>query len=210
MAAYYCALPAVSRTLTDALHDSKKFVDSIKEDPCAVLEAAARLHHRILFREALIWAVGNFTNPEFRHLSDRRLRQIAKCAYGEIATKDSSSTSRIIDLAVFGIGDHYSWSDELVAGFTAPNADINWDAQSQALSIRPPLNLPTIFRTTVSSNELRFNVSIEQLYLLAVLKNNLVLDRNQRVAGEGGEEDYFLSGEIEDEDLPWDLTEMDW
>ena len=44
----------------------------------------------------------------------------------------------------------------------------------------------------------------------AVPKKNLLLDREGREAGAGDWEDYFFCAEIEDDDLPWDITEVDW
>ena len=44
----------------------------------------------------------------------------------------------------------------------------------------------------------------------AVLKKNLLFGREGREAGVGDWEDYFFCAEIEDDDLPWDITEVDW
>jgi hypothetical protein len=113
LATYYCALPAVSRTLSNALHNSQDFIKEIPGNPCSVFEAAAKLRHEVLFREALIWVVGRWTQPHFTELADRRLRQVAKYAYGEVATMVSRSTNRIIDLALLATGPNY-WSSDLL------------------------------------------------------------------------------------------------
>ena len=102
LASYYCALPAVSRTLANAFHDSQGFIDTIAHNPCPVFEAAAKLRHKVLFREALIWVVGPFQKPRFENLSDRRLRQVARCVYGEIATIVSRSAGKFLA----GLGGH--------------------------------------------------------------------------------------------------------
>jgi len=101
MADYYWMLPIVSHTLSNALLNSQEsFIKEIKTDPCAVFEAAAKLRHKVLFREALVWVVSDWRHPAFKEeggLSNPRLRQVARCVYGEIAIMVSRSTSKILD-----------------------------------------------------------------------------------------------------------------
>jgi hypothetical protein len=43
-----------------------------------------------------------------------------------------------------------------------------------------------------------------------LLKNNLSRDKSGDKTGDGIFLDFFLCFEIEDEDLPWDATQVDW
>jgi hypothetical protein len=74
------------------------------------------------------------------------------------------------------------------------------------------INFPSFFRRIFERDDLPLDVSMSDLNIPGLLRNNLVLDRSPRSPGETDEEDeeYFLCGEIEDEDLPWDLEEVDW
>jgi hypothetical protein len=212
MADYYRMLPIVSHTLSNALLDSQKFMKQINTDPCAVFEAAAKLRHKVLFREALVWVVADWKFPAFKEgeLSNPRLRQVARCAYGEIATMVSRSTSKILD-AFLAVG----CTDFLVSfGMVVIDSqeEEHWNADLLYLSDRSPLSLPKFFRNIANNEFVPYETSIDpdSLYLSDLLRNNLVLDQAGRVAGEGDEKDCFLCAKIEDEDLPWDPEEHDW
>jgi hypothetical protein len=210
MADYYRMLPIVSHTLSNALLDSQEFIKQIKTDPCAVFEAAANLRHKVLFREALVWVVADWTLPAFKEgeLFNPRLRQVARCVYGEIATMVSRSTSKILD--GFLNAGCTEWLEIFGKGVIDPQEEENWDACDMYLSDRLPLKLPRFFRNIVNNDGLPSDVSIDPLYLFDLLRNNLVLDQAGRVAGEGDEKDCFLCAKVEDEDLPWDPEEHDW
>lgn len=70
---------------------------------------------------------------------------------------------------------------------------------SQCLSITEPS--PT--------GEAKMGTPFFKDYLKYVLKNKLVLIPGA-VADEGHWADHFLCGEIEDDELPWDLDQEDW
>ncbi len=207
---YYCVLPIVSRTLDGALLESPEFVHNIKKDPCTVFETAAKLRNKVLFREALIWVVGPWTSPNFKNLSDPRLRQVARCVYGEIATKVSNSSGRIMD-GFIGSGNDI-WSENFHNGIYAPQEPLTLGGSY--LRGRPRLSFPCFFRNidTCSGHLMPRNFFDDDLELSELLKNNLVLNRLELRSGDEDEEeaDYFLCAEIEDEDLPWDITELDW
>jgi hypothetical protein len=160
-----------------------------------------KLRHKVLFRESLIWVVGRWTSPHFTGLSDRRLRQVGKSAYGEISTMVSRSTSRTIDLALIANGPNY-WSSDLEGGILFPNQEERWEPEVDCLSDRPALNLPKFFGKIVDTNELPYDVDISDLYLTELLENNLMLAGQCKVAGKDDVDDYFLCANIEDEDLP--------
>jgi hypothetical protein len=210
MADYYRMLPIVSHTLSNALLDSQEFIKQIKTDPCAVFEAAAKLRHKVLFREALVWVVADWKSPAFKDEGalNSRLRQIARCAYGEIAIMVSRSTSKIFD-AFLAVGCT-EWLESFSKGVIDPQEEEYWNRNELYLSQRPALSLPKFFRNIDYGDDLPDDGSTDPLYLSELLWNNLVLGLAGRVAGMGDEEDCFLCAKIDDEDLPWDPEEHDW
>jgi hypothetical protein len=208
IADYYRALPIVSRTLSYALHDSQAFIRSIKCDPRRVFEAAAKLRHKVLFKDALVWVVGNWRYPAFKELSDRKLRQVARCAYGEIATKVASSSSSIF--IGFTAVDDEIWPESFRNSICEPQE--TWRVIREYLAYTEQINFPSFFHRIFEREDLPLDVSMSDLNIPGLLRNNLVLDRSPRSPGEsdGEDEEYFLCAEIEDEDLPWDLEEFDW
>jgi hypothetical protein len=142
IADYYRAFPIVSRTLSYALHDSQAFIHSIKCDPRTVFEAAAKLRHKVLFKDALVWVVGNWRYPAFKELSDRKLRQVARCAYGEIATKVASSGSSIF--IGFTAVDDEIWSESFRNSICEPQE--TWSVIRECLFYQEQINFPSFFR----------------------------------------------------------------
>jgi hypothetical protein len=211
MADYYRMLPIVSHTLSNAILDSQGFIKQIKSDPCVIFEAAAKLRHKVLFREALVWVVADWRLPAFKEeggLFNPRLRQVARCIYGEIATMVSRSTSKILD--AFLTAGCTEWLESFSMGVIYPQQEEHWSTDQLYLSERPALSLPKFFQNIVNNDGLPDDVDIDPLYLSGLLRNNLVLDQAGRVAGEGSERECFLCAKIEDEDLPWDPEEHDW
>lgn len=209
LATYYCVLPAVSGTLLNALHESQEFTDSIHSNPCAIFEAAAKLRHKVLFREALIWVVGIWTQPQIAGLSDRRLRHLAQNVYGEIFTMVFKATSRIIDVGLLARGPSH-WLTKVRDGIRSSNHEEQWKAEELDLCARPQLNLPNFFRNIADMDDLPGGFEVDDLCLTDLLMNNLVLDGKWLIPGEDSVEDYFLCAAIKDEDLPWNLEEIDW
>ncbi|KAH9215140.1 hypothetical protein DL95DRAFT_461401 [Leptodontidium sp. 2 PMI_412] len=87
MADYYCALPSLSQTLYSSMLRSPSFVGEIRHRSLDLFVAAAKVRNALLFREALIWIVGPYNDPEFQQLEDRSLRSIAKSVHGELSTR---------------------------------------------------------------------------------------------------------------------------
>jgi hypothetical protein len=209
LATYYCALPAVLGTLLNALHDSPDFTDSIHSNPCAIFEAAAKLRHKVLFREVLIWVVGNWTQLQISGLSDRRLRYLAQNVYGEISTMVSKATGIIIDVGLLASGLSH-WLTKVRDGIRSSNHEVRWKEKELDLCSRPQLNLPKFVRNIADMDDVPGGFEVEDLCLTDSFMNNLVLDGKWLIAGEDSVEDYFLCAAIKDEDLPWDLDETDW
>ncbi len=73
------------------------------------------------------------------------------------------------------------------------------------------INFPSFFRRIFERDHLLLDISMSDLKIPGLLRNNLMLGRSPRSPGEsdGEDEEYFLCAEIEDEDPPWDIEEVD-
>jgi hypothetical protein len=216
LADYYRALPVVSRTLSDALLDSRTFVNQMQVDePYLICESAARLHHKVLFRDALIWVVGRWQVPLTTEVSDRKLRQIAECAHGKIAT----SVSKILGKIMLGFCAYGSetWSFKFRKSICGPqlNDGPNLYVQADTIDFEAAgmYNCPQFFRNILTKNDWRRRVKMEGLGIEELLENHLVLDQRNLAPGVVSDnltEYYFLCATVADDDLPWHPEEIDW
>jgi hypothetical protein len=80
LADYYCMLPVLSASLSGVIHNNCDFLSEIQ--PCAILllPIAVKLRHATLFRECLIFCLGPYNAPEYHHLEDPKLRDLAASA----------------------------------------------------------------------------------------------------------------------------------
>jgi hypothetical protein len=203
LADYYCALPIVSRTLDSAFYISPNFDRILLHDPCEVFTAAAKLRNAMLFRDSLIFVTGPWSDPAYETLSDPKLKKIARRAWAEVAAKVGEAEGTITPrrlyeaTAVNGSGyieEAYFW----VAVNNAHFAETDETC------------LPSIYQDLYAfdlKEENNFFVPI----LRELLENKLVLEgRGSKLLSHGILIGYFLCAEIEDEDLPWDVNEIDW
>jgi hypothetical protein len=87
LARFYAALPALSRSLSATFFSSPWFIASIRRYPREILIAAAELRHSVLFREALIFILNPWENPEYLRLEDPKLKKVAHIAYNALGAK---------------------------------------------------------------------------------------------------------------------------
>lgn len=89
LADYYCCLPILSRTLDSAIlanKDKDEWYDSILEDPCTTLTLAQKLRNAALFRDAMVFAVGNWETPAYeeKFQSNDKLYKVADIVYNRL------------------------------------------------------------------------------------------------------------------------------
>lgn len=61
LADFYCALPIVSNSLYAALWRSPNFVSQIGNQALPILKLSKKLRHPLLFREAMVYFVSDWT-----------------------------------------------------------------------------------------------------------------------------------------------------
>ncbi|KAF7945861.1 uncharacterized protein EAE97_004899 [Botrytis byssoidea] len=214
LADYYCALPVVSGTLTGALFRSSMFqflaprYDAAVECEChdesvSLLLLARKLRHGLLFRECLIHTVGRWDS-----LSDIEKRQIEedqslytlvqiklKVLYELLAKTQGALLWAVVEgkFKVLKTAVGRSFPTPLIGGI---------------LSVYRALSEESSFYDLLKEVE-TMELSV---LMFSVIKNNLALGCSRQDPGKVGGifEKTFLCTEIEDDEFPWDLEEIDW
>jgi hypothetical protein len=206
LADYYCALPIVSRTLDSAFYISPNFDRILLYDPCEVFTAAAKLRNAMLFRDSLIFVTGPWSDPAYKTLSDPKLKKIARRARAEVAAKVGEAEGTITSRRLY--------EATAVNGGGYIEKAYFWVAVNNAhFAHTDETCLPSIYRDLYAFDLKEENKLINFFVpiLRELLENKLVLgERGSKLLSHGILIDYFLCAEIEDEDLPWDVNEIDW
>jgi hypothetical protein len=192
MADYYCALPSFSRSLNNALYESPYFVSTIYEYSVTLLPIAAKLRHRILYKECMIYLSGK--EAHFGQIQDVHLKQLVRASYNKICAKVVKFQTKLMEYTGYygsAANDHIS---EL--------AEECWDNPLDSV-------LPKLYRKFLDRDYglagRGLRVALDDL-----LENKLTFDRSAVAGGDYPFNEYFLCATVEDEDLPWDPTETDW
>lgn len=175
--------------------------------PTQVFTLATKLRNALLFREALIWVVGNYEEPAFRKLKDPKLSMLAEYVYGRIAIDVALVTSKLLIInsqkdqngyslkpirrLVFADGGAYHCDDDIDEYF--------------------PICFPQYFRKLLDDPDMMYLNELSN----GILENRLRLSGTGLRTGESvkdvvAAEEYFLCATIPDELLPWDPNEVDW
>ncbi|RDL32969.1 uncharacterized protein BP5553_08408 [Venustampulla echinocandica] len=198
LADYYRALPILSRTLDESFERNPSLGVEIEWHCVDAFVLADKLRHAPLFRECLVYLLGPWQNPRYLELEDRKLWKIAHNAYNEICAKIADVQEVIIPV--------YS----MLSSWEISHDELERIARS-SIDQHQMINLPMYYRKL--SDEVRFARDAAEIKMLLndLLENNLKLSPFRlRKAGEDMLSDSFLCGEIDDDDLPWDLEETDW
>jgi hypothetical protein len=202
LARFYLALSAISRSLYAAIFHKESWVFrlGIPEHSCKILVAAAELRHADLFRDALIFSLGPWQRPVYLRLGDRKLRKICENAYNALCAKIVKTHSRILDA-----GSQFE-EDRSLREFAKNTAMIAVDCGENPGYVP----LPLYYRRLYEEEELMYEVEKAfKEHIGPLMENNLALYRVGDMT-DSIKEDYFLCVTIDDEDLPWDTTKIDW
>lgn len=185
LADYYRALPMVSLSLDRALLDSQLAYEHIRDNAVKLFELAAKLRNARLFREALIWLVGDYENPSHGELSDPKLRMIAGWAYGEIARKVALVTNKLLILNSSSEKTGGGWLQrirhELYASFR-----FSIDPAIEQIDDFMLIAYPRYFRHVWSAEKRDEKERLPDVPLLReVLENKLILSGTSLRLGEG-------------------------
>jgi hypothetical protein len=205
----YRALPALSRTLDGAIHRSPEFVWSLFENntACCLLKTATQLRSAKLFRECLFLTLGPWDEPVFKTLEDPKMKKLTQNVYNGIAAKISATHAGLaVSMARLENVAQRSPKSKFMKDYMFDAALATLRDSSDKTGCQSIL-LPVYYRKLYDvswGGESPFKHLLEPIF-----RNNLALIRDAE-AGKGQFKNYFLCGEIEDDDLPWDITEEEW
>lgn len=186
LADFYCALPALSRSLSSTYPFSPNFVREIKLDPDLILPLAAKLRNATLFRECLVWLAGNVRiYTRLRHsptrCHTRTESQTTNLAIKKILQRAIGS----IDLKLARVQSHALQNTDLAARSLTR---VIWEWTRRA-DVCPDL------KATLNSLLVNKSVIADPLCKPGFMDMWL---------------DFFLCAGVDDEDLPWDFTRVDY
>ncbi|KAH6711303.1 hypothetical protein BKA61DRAFT_577762 [Leptodontidium sp. MPI-SDFR-AT-0119] len=200
---YYMAMPAVSATVFAAVRKSGSFVRTLPGSASKVIVIAAKMRNEELFRECLVYLINPWVSPRYTSLEDPAILHSAKLAYNQLCARVSKAQEALVLVAnahPVRVMDGATW-EHAVGGLLFRGAS--------GFIINGRILLPKFFRTiyaAITANGHPQAREIENI-LKPLFKNNLMLTGAHAIAGEDVYQDSFLCVEIEDVDLPWDVTE---
>ncbi|PVH75279.1 hypothetical protein DL98DRAFT_593276 [Cadophora sp. DSE1049] len=189
LADYYCALPAVSRSLTKLLLEKDYHIGN---RPASWITAAYKLRHAALFRECVVYLAGSWNSKDHRPSSDMNINKVIALARARI-------TSEIADVHAelfFESSQDKCISDAIVNIMRANSA---W-------------RLPDFYRQlwAYDFKDYEDSRNLVRAALDPLTKNNLLFHGQNVVPGDDLYNNYFLCSTVSDEELPWDLKQEDY
>ncbi|KAF7945862.1 uncharacterized protein EAE97_004900 [Botrytis byssoidea] len=218
IADFYCALPIVSVTLTDALLNSPIFLkrenedstactkDQLAEDCDSMIFNAQKLRSSVLFRECLIHVVANWKDKDTFKFHRTRNEEIIRGLIGA----GFSQLDEMIDHL-----QHTLYIEAVMAKDSLDTPELTnalAAAEEDYVSFQSEPKMAVAFWKDLSAKLAHVGGDAEFLKseIDPLLVNNLVLDRTNDGPGEGCYKHCFLCAEIGDKQIPWDSTAVDW
>jgi hypothetical protein len=212
LADYYCALPALSRSIHLPLFRGDI---AVRHSPIASIEVATKLRHAALFRECVVWLVGRWSRTSFWNMAelDKKIHKTVMNARNQIGFMVAKVHEEVRfpeeTLLSFSSKQHQLNVGQLLA-MTRYNSD---DAHRlEQIEYDCEVGLPRYFYEVSKGFWGDFDEDIRG-ELLPVLKNNLLYSKSELKAGSIEHpmyEDYFFCATVDDDDLPWDRSQTDW
>ncbi|KAI9052910.1 hypothetical protein LZ554_003182 [Drepanopeziza brunnea f. sp. 'monogermtubi'] len=224
----YRALPALSNTLTVGLFRSPMFASSTFDQCCCrALLIAKKLRHPLLFREAFIHAAGRWQEPvEGQEVYEELVREDSELAtlldkawiglskdvlkiQQVLMWKMSMDSASFIDLPEIFSESNLERGDQMTerALFYQKLYDYLSDCvdKSDGGRLRVPGHDSDSDSLRVITNQIQSDLCVP---LRKILENKLYFDFRPSV--HYWNQQHFLSIDIKEEDMPWDMLETDW
>ncbi|TGO39697.1 hypothetical protein BHYA_0049g00330 [Botrytis hyacinthi] len=221
LADYYCALPAVSKSMHGAFSISPEFCKGIFfSNKLTLLNLAFKLRSPELFRECMICLVGRWqditgdfpieSQPEMLYnpeLTNPKLNELAIKLHNQMCIRISATQRQIVFCCQVK-----SNALEIKAKIEKCYLDKMKLRKTEQGPYRGQVSLPEYFQAFGEESSGIFALAVSD-----ILKNELIFNKSLR-AGDivfpkkkhNDVQSYFLCTEIKDEDLPWDLNQTDW
>ena len=236
MADYYCALPIVSIFLDANPPTDLSFLRDIPDKAPQLLSYARKLRSLKLFKEAFVHVVGQWhlwgedKREDFRRDVDTRLLCLVEIYHGRVREKVATVSQYLLGCSLGSVGYYpltvdaitreivreelqkwgHHFDEEREAEFYRHVYETSFTPNSEQTEryrvhrARPKRELAELAKDL--QNEVTKNVHKR---LDPLMENYLLLDRGGDGAGEGRFY-YFLCTELADEDLPWDVDQLEW
>jgi hypothetical protein len=207
LAHFYMALPVLSNSLSTALlhKDSSYMVESIMCNAAKMISVAAELRHQVLFRDAVVLAVGYWgvdIDELCSQLKNRKICKLVRNTHNALWAQIGRFQTTLLKLDFPDI----PWQEmKDIAGRSWAMFQIDehgYDGRSLCL----PLYYHNLYKIEASDEHL---TGLLRAHIEPLLVNELILPFSEQRA-EVWRYHYFLCITIEDDDLPWDTTETDW
>jgi hypothetical protein len=233
-AEYYCALPVVSATLTNALIQSPMFGSphlgsGLEEESepeflnmlFEIMFLAKKLRHAALFREALTVVVGSWSkvnrydgsSDSAHHYQDNDFSSPGRAMVMRDQQLGPLVLSHYNRLGNHVLKIHHKVLCKIVeCGWKMSNTTIGAMSSNWQDSADFYYDLISELETTSGVIPMPYS---ERQYLQVeinlLLKSNLVFDHTHNFPGQSGwYREMYLNALLYDEELPWDRTETDW
>jgi hypothetical protein len=191
---YYRCLPVVSNSLYAVLLQDPDFVKTIPDNAAKIIPLAIKLRNLALYNDCIIHLLGPWRQPRFTLLEDNELKKLASNAYAKLALQISQADAKIRLYIHRAPGTCREIRDRV-------------EATSMGIGFEESFCQPLYYRNLYNCES--FGQILYET-IAPLLKNNLMLERRGPSTGDNLYDDFFLCAAIEDEDLPWDITEFDW
>ncbi|KAL3425286.1 hypothetical protein PVAG01_02077 [Phlyctema vagabunda] len=206
LADYYCALPTLSYSLTNALARRPVFVRFWAMHNCArSLELAVQLRNPTIFKEVMILAMNPWDNPRYANpaYGGKPLGQYDSKIQLAIMKAFKSWTNRItmVEQELLRMGARATWYPEVVKKIL----DDFWKDNDK----RKDIPLPTYFRAISKALVERGDKSLAKPYIDVLFTNDLKFSSS--FFRDPDFDTSFQDLCIDDkEDYPWDSEQIDW
>lgn len=221
---YYCCLPIVSRTLDGAMlaNDKQQWYEELKDFGPGSLKNFAKLRNAALFRDTLVFFVGKWRRePNYADFKDDpKLWGVVRHARDRISNQIINTFQAILEQTAHEEGPHplvrervkdlHAIEAKTAETFLDDEYEFDSDADDEYADPVPVrfACLPKCFRELRDPAK-RKRGRLERR-LDKLLWCNLRFPVQQIQAGKGSYDGFFLCATVDNEELPWDLTETDW
>lgn len=204
LAECYGSLPILSHSLTSALMASPSMTSCIPANAVLLLPLAQKLRHAVLYKECMIHIVGRWTITLISLITDTKLKKAAELARNSLSTMIAAAHVELVTR----IRTNENASSQKRGDLRiAPDLGDFLKTRSSALPAMYRYFLNGVSADNYKGASLSTTPNVQHL-----MENKLVLNTEaaRGVAGVGAWENCFLSLSIDDEDLPWDVNEVDF
>jgi hypothetical protein len=207
----YCMLRVVSRTLDGVLAGSSAIIFTMGSDSGRtarlLLPAAVKLRHQPLFSDCILLSIGRLSESSRIDLEDPEFRELVTVVRNRIAFKVSKALENIISISL-NSQDDYEEEGSITTKVARDLINCNHNTQVPGSS---GVCLPQYIKAV---SQLQYMVPHRFIFRIAcvvALSNKLYLSPSVdfHFYCNGISED-FLCDTVRDEELPWNVEEVDW